>query len=88
MFPFPLCRFPYTEENEWYSDHQRYQSLKVLSKPMTSASEEQFPSFWAQSQINYEPLVSYSLQDQHGFGSYEMASALLLDSRALQSDHR
>ena len=55
---------------------------------MTRESEEKFPSFYAQSQMNYKSLLNWSRQDKKGCGLYEMASAWLLDSLALQSYHR
>ena len=54
---------------------------------MMSSSADRLPSFDAQSQMNYEPLVNWSRQDQQVCGFYEMESEWLLHSLAIYIDH-
>ena len=53
---------------------------------MTRTSEYRLTAFDAQLQMNYEPLVNQSRQDQQGCGSYDLEITWLLDPFALKSD--
>ena len=53
---------------------------------MISASKNRLPDFDDHSQMNYEPLVNQSRQDQQGCGSYDLEITWLLDPFALKSD--